>query len=426
MSNSPDCLAAPSVDHPVVLPDVSEVLLPTGLRVIAIQHGTVPITEVRLRIPCAAPRAEAVMLGRVMCRSPLARGELRQVGGQLSAGADADHVGVECAVLSDGTNDAFRQLAAFLSTPSWSAEATAEERQRLSAQLDRAGVALTGQARRSLLRRMFGDHRYAAEQPDSALVQGVTHDVLVDLHDAALRPAGATIVVVSSAPVDRVLDGALRWLADWSRPPLPRAHQDSAPVVARAAEITLTRPETAASAIRWGFPVVPRQHADHAALQIANLVFGGYFGSRLTEGLRERDGFVYNPRSVIEHKMQHSILMVSADIGGEPSSRIEQELCSVLMELAKHGPSTAELERARRYGVGMVKVGLQGQAAVANLVAVLAVADLTLDFLVDLIRDLGRVSAADVSRVCRTYLQPPATRTSDGADASDGDRKDGM
>ena len=45
-------------------------------------------------------------------------------------------------------------------------------------------------------------------------------------------------------------------------------------------------------------PAVPRTHPDHAALQLANLVFGGYFSSRWVENIREDKGYTYGPHSV--------------------------------------------------------------------------------------------------------------------------------
>ena len=38
-------------------------------------------------------------------------------------------------------------------------------------------------------------------------------------------------------------------------------------------------------------------HPDHAALQLANLVFGGYFSSRWVENIREDKGYTYGPHS---------------------------------------------------------------------------------------------------------------------------------
>ena len=41
----------------------------------------------------------------------------------------------------------------------------------------------------------------------------------------------------------------------------------------------------------------------YPALQLANLVFGGYFSSRWNENIREDKGYTYGPHSRIEHNV---------------------------------------------------------------------------------------------------------------------------
>ncbi len=43
-----------------------------------------------------------------------------------------------------------------------------------------------------------------------------------------------------------------------------------------------------------------RGHDDYPALQLATLMLGGYYASRLTLVLREREGLAYAPRAVLD------------------------------------------------------------------------------------------------------------------------------
>ena len=72
------------------------------------------------------------------------------------------------------------------------------------------------------------------------------------------------------------------------------------------------RPGSVQSSMRLALPAVGRTHPDHAALQLANLVFGGYFSSRWVENIREDKGYTYSPHSVVEHSVAGSALVARA------------------------------------------------------------------------------------------------------------------
>ena len=53
---------------------------------------------------------------------------------------------------------------------------------------------------------------------------------------------------------------------------------------------------------------VPRTDPAYPALQLANLIFGGYFSSRWTENIREDKGYTYGPHSRVDHHVLGSTL----------------------------------------------------------------------------------------------------------------------
>ena len=89
-------------------------------------------------------------------------------------------------------------------------------------------------------------------------------------------------------------------------------------------------------------------HPDHAALQLANLIFGGYFSSRWVENIREDKGYTYGPHSLIEHSVAGTILVVSAEVATEVTgpALLETSPAAALMSAA--GPSRAGACRPRR------------------------------------------------------------------------------
>jgi predicted Zn-dependent peptidase len=90
--------------RPLKLPTVSERTLDNGLRVLAVRRPGVPLAELRLRIPFAAPSgkggraytASAALLSDTLLSGTEQRdaarlaADVQALGGQLSASTDAD------------------------------------------------------------------------------------------------------------------------------------------------------------------------------------------------------------------------------------------------------------------------------------------------------------------------------------------------
>ena len=133
------------------------------------------------------------------------------------------------------------------------------------------------------------------------------------------------------------------------------------------------RPGSVQSSLRLALPAVGRTHPDHAALQLANLVFGGYFSSRWVENIREDKGYTYSPHSVVEHSIAGSSLILSAEVATEVTA------AGAAGDLVRAGPrwppcrpAPEELEQARQYALGSLLLGMSTQAGLAGLASTYA------------------------------------------------------
>ena len=113
-------------------------------------------------------------------------------------------------------------------------------------------------------------------------------------------------------------------------------------------------------------PAVPRTHPDHAHLQLANLVFGGYFSSRWVENIREDKGYTYGPHSLVEHSVAGSALTVSAEVATEVTAPALLETWYELGRMATLPITAAELENVRQYAVGSLALSISTQAGLAS------------------------------------------------------------
>jgi predicted Zn-dependent peptidase len=394
------------------LPKTVERTLANGLTVIAVRRPTVPLMEVRLRVPFArAHLARGAMLSQTLFSGTEQwstvdiAAELQKVGGALSAGLDPDRLLISGNALAPGLDRLLEILFGVLDGATYPADEVATERDRLVDHIQVAQSQPSHLARVALLRRLYGRHPYAVQTPEPDAVRKVRPAQLRALHAERLHPAGATLVLVGDVQPDKAIDAAERALGKWNGggkqvdlPPTP-------PAVPGPVEI-VDRPGSVQSSLRLALPAVTRTHPDHAALQLANLIFGGYFSSRWVENIREDKGYTYGPHSLVEHSVAGSALVVAAEVATEVTGPAMLETIYELGRLASLPPEDAELEQARQYALGSLQLGMSTQAGLAGLLSTYAGFGLRLDFLAEHAAKLAKATRDDVAAVASAYLAP--------------------
>jgi len=153
-------------------------------------------------------------------------------------------------------------------------------------------------------------------------------------------------------------------------------------------------------------PAVPRTHPDYAPLQLANLVFGGYFSSRWVENIREDKGYTYGPNTSIEHFVAGSALVAAVEVATEVTGPSLLETVYELGRIASLPPGEEELEQARRYALGTLRLGMSTQAGLAGLASMYASFGLRLDFLTEHSAALSAATREQVAEVASRHLAP--------------------
>jgi zinc protease len=405
-------LPALGPNRPLKLPKTVERTLSNGLTVIAIRRPAVPLVEVRLRVPFArANLARAAVLTQTLLSgtSDLTTveiaAELQKVGGGLSASADPDRLLISGNALVAGLDRLLEIMASVLTGAAYPADEVSTERERLA---DRIRVALSQPshlAREALLKRMYGRHPYAVQTPTPEQVRSVTPSALRTLHGERVHPAGAILVVVGDITPEKAIDAVEAALSTWDGDGKD-INLPAVPALKPGPLTLVDRPGSVQSSLRLALPAVPRTHPDHASLQLANLVFGGYFSSRWVENIREDKGYTYGPHSAIEHALAGSALVVSAEVATEVTAPAMLETTYELGRLASLPPRDDELEQARQYALGTLQLGMSTQAGLAGLAAAYAGFGLRLDYLADHAGRLARANRDDVAAAAARYLAP--------------------
>lgn len=359
--------------------------LDSGLRVLLVHRPTVPMVELRLAVPfAAAPGTDAArhaataevlaetLLAGTARRDRLAvDSALAAVGAELGAGVDPETLSMSGTVLAEGLGELLDVLGDVLSGATYPDAEVDGERDRL---VERLGVARSQPgvlAREALLRHTVGDHPSVHEVPAAALVGEVAADEVRALHAAALLPRGSLLVLVGDLEPDTALDqvrGALgAWTGDGSAQVIAPW-----PALPTGPSVLVDRTGAVQSQVRLAAPGVSRHDEHYAAAQLANLVFGGYFSSRLMENLREDKGYTYGASTGFDATPAGVVLTLAFDTSGETTAAAVAETFAELARTQQVPATDDEIASARQYAVGALLLSLATQGGLAgNLVRLL-------------------------------------------------------
>lgn len=183
-------------------------------------------------------------------------------------------------------------------------------------------------------------------------------------------------------------------------PALPTPHGDAAPSC-----IDMPR-KTLQSAIRMGRLLPPPTHPDFPLIRLANIILGGYFGSRLMTNIREERGYTYDIFSRLRRHDGWSELLVSTET---PYANVADTIRQVEIEMRRLGQEPvpeAELRNVKRYIAGKDSREYEPSFRFPNRMVGLMAAHCSLDDIRREAEAMSRASQADIRRVAAQYLNP--------------------
>ncbi|WP_219412966.1 M16 family metallopeptidase [Pseudonocardia nigra] len=411
----------------VPLPDVEERTLPNGLRVLAAHRPGVPMVELRLRVPFAGDAPEHPAVAELLASSLLTGtatrdrvgidDELAAVGADLGVNVDPERLQIGGSGLADGLPDLLGVLADVLTSATHPDGEVTRERERLVERITVARSQPRTIAREALQRRRFGDHPITREMPTGAEVAAVTPEQVRALQAAALVPRGSILTLVGDIDTAAAIAEVDKALAAWTSD--ATARELSAPPPLAPGDLQLVhRPGSVQSQLRLSASALRRHDERYAALQLANLVFGGYFSSRWMENIREDKGYTYGAHSGIEFIPDGAVLGVETDVASDVTAAALLETRYELGRLTAVPPTAAEVDAARAYAVGSLLISLDSQGGLASTLAALAADGLGIDWLRE---HPNRLEAVTVEQVTEAALEFFAPTTFTGVVVGDAD-----
>jgi predicted Zn-dependent peptidase len=417
----PKDLPAYGTTKPLAAPHVTEVKLDNGMSIWLVPQSGFPKVSFTLVVRggyTADPKDRpgfADLLAAVVAQGTSNRSakqvaeDLAVAGGDLSADGTPDSLVLQVAVLSGKAEAALGVLADVMQHATFSDQEVAIAKNNLASSLKATEADPSFLARRALYRALFGQHPYAVTTPTEDSIAKTTAADLRSQYAARFHPDRTLLIAVGDF-AESPLTSAIRasfgsWKSTTTAAPIETAKP--APVVSKTIDY-VPRADSVQTTLYLGTLGPTRSADDYAAARVGMALYGGMFGSRLTNNIREDKGYTYSPGARITLNREAGILATRADVRNEVTGASFNEIAYELNRMATTAPEQEEIDRAKRFVLGTLALSLQSQAGLARELANLWIDSLPPQELAQQVQKIEKVTAQDVEAAGRKYF--PAGR----------------
>ncbi len=331
--------------------------------------------------------------------------DLQGAGGDLSANPGKDSILVSTSFLSSKMGKGLAVFADVVRNASFPDDEVTLAKRNAIDNLKQQESQPSFLAARAVARVLFGDNPYHVTAPTQESITASTSADLRKIYAERFRPDQALLVAVGDFENDKMLAEIKTRFDSWKAPA-------TAPVSAPAAFsatpphaiFIVPRPGSVQTTLQFAMFGPTHSDPDYEAAQVANAIYGGTFGSRLTSNIREDKGYTYSPFAAFRPYRAAGIFVTNADVRNEVTAPTLNEITYELNRLVTTSPTPDELKQAERFLVGTEAINLQSRDAVANELARLWVSGLPPEQIGIYGRKIAAISADDVNAAARKYF----------------------
>lgn len=422
-SAAPDRSAPPVPGPPpaLQLPSIARSTLSNGIPVFIVERHKVPLAHVLVVLrggasadPAASPglaSLTASLLDRgAGARSALEISDLSDyLGADFGAGAGWDSTTVGVNVPSARIEPALPLLADLVLRPTFPPAEIERVRAALLTDIlqwrdDPEQIAAV-----AFEQAVFPNHPYGRPiQGTAASVRTITGDEIRRFHTARYGPGPAAIVAAGDVSSASLLPLLERYFGAWKGggapppPAIPAARQ-----IARRQVVLVDKPDAPQSQIWIGRVGPIRSTPDYFPLVVTNTILGGSFTSRLNHNLREEKGYTYGASSEFDYRLSTGPFLATAAVQTDKTGPALREFFKEL-EAIRAAVPPAELEHAKNYVARRFPSAFETSAQLAGRIRDQFVYGLPESYFNDYASRIEAVTAADVQRVARTWIDPDA------------------
>jgi len=391
-----------------------------GARVYFVENRDLPILDVSVEFPAGAGYDTAEKAGVAAMTHRLLRAgtaklteddvsrRMADVGAQFGGRFDTDRAGLSLRTLSSARErrQALDIMAGLLAGPAFPQAVLAREKVRLIGALKEADTRPDTIASRTFYRLAYRDHPYALRgtgEPET--VEKISREDLADFHRRHYAAGQAVVAImgdVTRAEAEAIAGQLTRNLPVAGAAPAMPAVSDLPAGTMRA----IGHPATQAH-ILIGAPGIRRDDPDFFPLFVGNHVLGGGgFVSRITEEVRQKRGLAYSAYSTFSPLLREGPFVIGMQTQRDQAGEALAVARKTLSEFVAAGPTERELEAAKQNIVGGFPLRIDSNRKIHEYLALIGFYRLPLTYLEDFVKNVERVTVADIRAAFQRRVHP--------------------
>lgn len=165
-------------------------------------------------------------------------------------------------------------------------------------------------------------------------------------------------------------------------------------------------PNGVQGSIRIARPFISRHHPDYMKSQVLNMLFGGFFGSRLMDNIREDKGYTYGIHSYFQNHIHDAAWMISTEAGKDVSEATITEVYKEMAILRDELVEEDELLLVKNFLMGTVLGDLDGPFHIIARWKNIILNNLDENYFYQSIDTIKNINAKELQELANKYLNP--------------------
>jgi zinc protease len=400
---------------------VKKTILPNGLTLIVLENHAFPTVYVHGIIRGGGAASDpknkegiGALTAASMRRGTATRSyddinrALEFVDADISFGAGVESLVFRAHFLSKDINVGTDLLTDILLHPSFPEDGVNKERELQVAGLEDEAKNNRQQAWYTYTALLYGDHPYGRRVSGlKGAVERLTRADAEAFYRANYRPDRTVIAVVGDVDAASVIATLSKSLGGWKAPDRKPFGIPAPPALGRTLTKTYAMPEKAQCVLYLGEPSVPRNNPDYDAFSLlTDILAGSDLTSRLYKSVREKEGLVYYVYGYDSPRTMGNAFQFTAGAAPENVDRVVELIRNEIPRIRNTPVDPQELDDAKSFVTGNRALELETYAALADRLANLHYFGLPFSDIDTYTTRIQKLSAADLMRVAKKYLNP--------------------
>src|SRR5690349_24071180 len=240
--------------------------------------------------------------------------------------------------------------------------------------------------------------------PPAESTKKLTSKDLADFHATYYRPNNAILAIVGDVTMKEIMPKIEKAFGEWEKGDVPATTIPAVPAQAESRIYLIDRPGSVQTVLQLGTLGIERTSPDYFSVLVADRILGGGPSGRLFLNLREDKGYTYGAYSNFGGTKFRGTWISSSEVRTDVTEGAMKEFMYELNRLRTEPVQVDELENAKRAIIGGFALSLEQPQALLQNIITQKLYNLPADYWDTYPQKVSAITAADVQRVAKQYI----------------------